>query len=152
MARRHHMLGAPLKRAERQAAAEGLLEFFGGDKRAVINYYVTSADRIMTKAIGLLTAESIFAAAALFESEKPRWGWLGSVSLVLLIVSVILCSSTLLATSASLTKEQLNHDALAEHGLHLFMNRTIRLTLALYVSGAAVLLILLQVVLGMVLK
>ena len=144
MTRAHprHMLGAPLRQAEREAAAEGLLDFFGGDKRAVIDYYVKSADRIMTKAIGLMTAESIFAAIALFASEKPRWGWLGGLSLILLIVSVILCSSTLLATSAGLTKDQLNHEAIARHGLNLFMSRTIRLTLALYFSGAAVLLIL----------
>jgi len=80
----------------------------------------------MTKAVGLMQADSIFAALALYLSEKPRLGLIGSLALTLLILAVVLCSTTLLATSAALGKGSLNDAAIARHGLNLTMDRTIR--------------------------
>ena len=69
-----NLLGAPLSRSDREAYCAALVEFFGSE-RAVGQYFVTAIDRVTNKSIGLLQADSIFAALALswlpkFECES----------------------------------------------------------------------------------
>jgi len=142
-----NLLGAPLSRADREAYLEGLCAFFGSE-RAVGQYFVTAIDRVTNKSVGLLQADSIFAGLALFLSERPH-GWLSSLSLVVLLAAVGLLCSNLIATSAALDREALNDQSILRHGLKLSVWRTVRFTLALYLSALSFALIVLQVLLGM---
>jgi hypothetical protein len=141
-----HLLGAPLKAHHREAYGEALVAFFGS-KRAVIEYFVKNLDRLTNKSIGVMTADSVFAAIALFLSEHRRLGVLSLIALAMLLVAVGLCCSNLVATSSGLASAKVTEDDILGHGLKANMARTIRFTLALYLSGAGFVLILAQVVL-----
>lgn len=142
-----NLLGAPLNRAEREAYCAALVEFLGSE-RAVGQYFVNAIDRITNKSIGLITAASIFSALALFLSERPHWGWLSAVGLVILLVAVILLCSNLIATSAGLDSTALNDKAILSHGLKLSTGRTVRFTIALYLTAISFALIVAQVLIG----
>ena len=146
---RRNLLGAFFGRTEREAYCAALVEFLGSE-RAVGQYFVTAIDRITNKSIGLITAVSIFAALALFLSERPHWGWLSTVGLVILLVAVILLCSNLIATSAGLDSTRLNDKAILSHGLKLSIGRTVRFTVALYLTAISFALIVAQVLLGVI--
>ncbi len=139
-----HMLGAPLAHHKRAAYCDALVGFFGS-KRAVIEYFVKNLDRLTNKSIGVMTADSVFAAIALFLSEHRPLGVLSLIALIALLLAVGLCCSNLVATSSGLSSAKVTDDDILNHGLHANMARTIRFTLALYLSGAGFALILLQV-------
>jgi hypothetical protein len=142
-----NLLGAPLGRADREAYCSALVEFFGSE-RAVGQYFVTAIDRITNKSIGLLQADSIFAARALFQSERARFGWMSQAGLVVLLLAVGLLCSNLIATSAALDRESLNDQSILRHGLKLSTGRTVRFTVALYMSAISFALIVAQVLIG----
>ncbi|HWE45962.1 MAG TPA: hypothetical protein VG407_08025 [Caulobacteraceae bacterium] len=141
-----HLLGAPLKAHKRSAYGEALVAFFGS-KRAVIEYFVKNLDRLTNKSIGVMTADSVFAAIALFLSEHKSLGVLSLIALVALLLAVSLCCSNLVSTSSGLASASVTDDEILQHGLKANMSRTIRFTLALYFSGAGFLLILVQALL-----
>ena len=142
-----NLMGAPLGRSDREAYCAALVEFFGSE-RAVGQYFVTAIDRITNKSIGLLQADSIFAALALFLSERPHFGWMSQAGLVVLLVAVALLCSNLIATSAALDRESLNDQSILKHGLKLSVWRTVRFTVALYLSAISFALIVAQVLIG----
>ena len=144
-----NLLGAPLGRADREAYCAALVEFLGSE-RAAGQYFVTPIDRITNKSIGLITAASLFAALALFLSERPHWGWLSAIGLVVLLVAVILLCSNMIATSAGLDSSALNDRAILSHGLKLSTGRTVRFTIALYLTAISFALIVAQVLLGVI--
>ena len=141
-----HLLGAPVNAHKREAYGEALVAYFGS-KRAVIEYFVKNLDRLTNKSIGVMTADSVFAAIALFLSEHRPLGVLSLAALVALLVAVSLCCSNLVSTSSGLTSAKVTEDELLSHGLKANMARTIRFTLALYLSGLGFLLILMQALL-----
>jgi hypothetical protein len=141
-----HMLGAPLHADHRTAYGEALVAYFGS-KRTVIEYFVKNLDRLTNKSIGVMTADSVFAAIALFLSEHKTLGVLSLVALIALLVAVGLCCSNLISTSSGLSSAKVSDDDILAHGLRVNMARTIRFTLALYLSGAGFLLLLIQVLL-----
>jgi hypothetical protein len=141
-----HLLGAPLKAHHRDAYGEALVAFFGS-KRAVIEYFVKNLDRLTNKSIGVMTADSVFAAIALFLSEHKQLGVLSLGALVVLLIAVGLCCSNLVSTSSGLASAKVTEDEILQHGLRVNMSRTIRFSLALYLSGAGFLLILVQALL-----
>lgn len=142
-----NLLGAPLSRSDREAYCAALVEFFGSE-RAVGQYFVTAIDRVTNKSIGLLQADSIFAALALFLSERPHYGWMSQAGLVVLLMAVGLLCSNLIATSAALDRESLNDQSILKHGLKLSTWRTVRFTVALYLSAISFALIVAQVLIG----
>jgi hypothetical protein len=141
-----HLLGAPLKAHKRDAYCEALVAYFGS-KRAVIEYFVKNLDRLTHKSIGVMTADSVFAAIALFLSEHRPLGVLSLIALMALLLAVGLCCSNLIATSSGLASAKVTDDDILSHGLRVNMERTVRFTLALYLSGAGFLLILVQALL-----
>jgi hypothetical protein len=141
------MLGAPLRRAEREDTADALVEYLGSE-RAVIEYFVRTIDRLTNKCIGLMTADGIFAALALFLSDRPKYGAIGTIALLSLLAAVGLLCTNLIATSSTLGRSSLNMAAVRAHGMKVVAARTIRFTIGLYLSGASLLLIVVQVLLG----
>ena len=141
-----HLLGAPLQAHKRDAYGDALVAFFGS-KRAVIEFFVKNLDRLTNKSIGVMQADSVFAAIALFLSEHKRWGVLSLCALVVLLIAVGLLCSNLVATSLGVSSAKVTDDELMDHGLKANMARTVRFTLALYLSGAGFLLILAQALL-----
>lgn len=141
-----HILGAPLSKAKRDAHLDGLQGYFGS-KRGVVEFFVKTIDRITNKSLGVMTADSVFSAMALFLSDRKPWGILSLLALIALVLAVGLCCSILIATSSGIATARLNEDAIMAHGLKVSMARTIRFTLALYLSGLGFLLILIQVLL-----
>ncbi|HEY3814227.1 MAG TPA: hypothetical protein VGL66_13460 [Caulobacteraceae bacterium] len=138
-----HLFGAPLNANKRDAYGEALIAFFGS-KRAVIEYFVKNLDRLTNKSIGVMTADSVFAAIALFLSEHRPLGVLSLAALVSLLLAVSLCCSNLVSTSSGLQSAKVTEDDILNHGLKANMARTIRFTLALYLSGLGFVLILVQ--------
>jgi len=144
------LLGVPVRRADRDAYRAALTAYLEGPKAAAA-YCMSALDRVMAKASGLMSADGIFAALSLYLSEKA-WGGLGTASLILLLIAVGLCCTTLWATSSGIAAERVTEEAILEHGLALVMGRTMRFTLALWLSGLAYLLLLVQVIAISVLK
>lgn len=141
-----HLLGAPLNAQKREAYGKALVAYFGS-KRAVIEYFVKNLDRLTHKSIGVMTADSVFAAIALFLSEHKPLGVLSLIALVALLLAVGLCCSNLIATSSGLASAKVTDDDILRHGLNANMARTIRFTLTLYLSGLGFALILVQALL-----
>jgi len=143
------LLGVPVRAGDRAAYVEALVGYLDGPK-AVSAYCMAALDRIMNKAMGLMTADSIFAALALYLSERPGGGLWGTGALILLLVAVGLCCTTLWSTSSGIAAHRVNEQAILQHGMSLVFGRTARFTVALWLSGLAYLFILVQVVLGLV--
>ena len=144
-----HVLGAPMKADKRAAYGDALVSFLGS-KRAVIDYFIKNLDRLTNKSIGVMTADSVFAAIALFLSADKAWGVLSLVALVALLLAVGLCCSNLVSTSSGLASAKVTEDDILRHGLTVNMARTVRFTLALYLSGAGFVLLLLQIIMQLV--
>jgi len=142
------LLGVPVRRDERLAYRQALVVYLDGPKAAA-TYCMSALDRIMAKAGGLMSADGIFAALALYLSERAGGGW-AAAALILLLLAVGLCCTTLWATSSGIAAERVTEEAILEHGLDLVMGRTMRFTVALWLSGAAYLFILVQVLIGLV--
>jgi hypothetical protein len=142
------LLGVPVAAHDRLAYRQALMDYLDGPKAASA-YCVTALDRIMGKAGGLMSADGIFAALALYLSERPDGGW-AATALILLLLAVGLCCTTLWATSSGIAAERVTEEAILEHGLKLVMGRTMRFTIALWLSGLAYLFILIQVLAGLV--
>jgi hypothetical protein len=66
---------------------------------------------------------------------------------VLLVAVALLCSN-LIATSAALDRQSLNDQSILRHGLKLSIWRTVRFTVALYLSAISFALIVAQVLIG----
>ncbi len=140
-----HVLGAPMTADKRTAYGEALVSFLGS-KRAVIDYFIKNLDRLTNKSIGVMTADSVFAAIALFLSADKAWGVLSLIALVSLLLAVGLCCSNLVSTSSGLASARVTEDDILRHGLTVNMARTVRFTLALYLSGAGFVLLLIQII------
>lgn len=145
------ILGAPTHPEDRRAYVEALTRFFDGPRPAAA-YCVTALDRLMNKAVGLMGADSIFAALALYLSEQPGQGGWGVAALVCLVLAVGLLCTTLWATSAGISPDRMTEKAILDHGLRLIMGRTQRFTLALWLSGLAYVFLLVQIVAGLLLS
>ena len=141
-----HVLGAPLAPAARERYGQGLLELFEGDYRAVNDFLLRSVDRLTDKSVGLMQADSVFAGIAVFLTANKAYATLASGALVILLAAVGLCCSNLISTSSRLGGK-LRPEAILAHGVKIMMDRTVRFTLALYLTGAAFALIILQVLL-----
>jgi hypothetical protein len=144
------LLGVPVRADDRLAYRQALTAYLDGPKAAAA-YCMAALDRIMAKAAGLMSADGIFAGLSLFLSEKPGGGW-GTAALILLILAVGLCCTTLWATSSGIDAKRLTEEDILNHGLDLVMGRTMRFTIALWLSGLAYLFILIQVLAGLVPK
>jgi hypothetical protein len=142
------ILGVPVRAQDQLAYRQALMAYLDGPKAASA-YCITALDRIMGKASGLMSADGIFAALALYLSERADGAW-ASAALILLLLAVGLCCTTLWATSSGISAERVTEQAILEHGLRLVMGRTLRFTIALWLSGFGYLFILIQVVLGLV--
>ena len=143
------LLGVPVRSADRRAYVEALTTYLDGPKAAAV-YCMSALDRITNKAAGLMSADGIFAALALYLSETPVIGGWGSAALMLLVLAVGLCCTTLWATSSGITAQRVTEQAILEHGMKLVMGRTMRFTIALWLSGLAYLFILIEVILDLV--
>lgn len=141
------LCGVPVRADERLAYRQALVAYLDGPKAAAA-YCMSALDRIVAKAGGLMSADGIFAALALYLSERANGGY-AAAALILLLLAVGLCCTTLWATSSGIAAERVTEDAILEHGLALVMGRTMRFTLALWLSGLAYLLILVQVLIGL---
>jgi hypothetical protein len=139
-------LGAPMAAAARERYGQGLLELFEGDHRDVNDFLLRSVDRLTDKSVGLMQADSVFAGIAVFLTGSKSHAGVATVALILLLAAVGLCCSNLISTSSRLGGK-LKPEAITAHGVKVMMDRTIRFTLALYLTGAAFALIILQVLL-----
>jgi hypothetical protein len=142
------LLGVPAHPADRAAYDEALLGECGGHD-GVRGRCQETLDRISDRAVGLMTADSIFAALALYLSEKPGLGMIGAVALIQLVLAVgLLCTCLwLFAPRAAPGRDTV--EAVAVYGLKLVRTRTIRFTISLWLSGLAYLFILAQVLLSL---
>jgi hypothetical protein len=145
------LLGVPVHAEDRRAYVEALTRYLDGPKAAAA-YCVTALDRLMNKAVGLMGADSIFAAIAVYLSERPGLGGWGAAALVLLVLAVGLLCTTLWATSSGIQPHRMTEAAVLEHGMRLVMGRTMRFTLALWLSGLGYVFLFIQVIAGFVLS
>lgn len=143
------LLGVPAHPADRVAYDEALLGSRGGHD-GVCAHCQETLDRISDRAVGLMTADSIFAALALYLSEKPGLGAIGSVAMVQLVLAVGLLCTCLWLIAHRPTPERNTPELVAAYGLMLVRGRTMRFTIALWLSGSAYFFILLQVLLSLV--
>ncbi|MBX7248404.1 MAG: hypothetical protein K1X35_05055 [Caulobacteraceae bacterium] len=143
------LLGVPAHPADRAAYDEALLGERGGHA-GVCEHCQATLDRISDRAVGLMTADSIFAALALYLSEKPGLGLIGALAMIQLVLAVGLLCTCLWLFAPRATPERTSREAVAAHGLNLVRTRTIRFTLSLWLSGLAYLFILAQVTLSLV--
>ena len=146
------VLGVPARADERAAYEAALLAERGGPK-AVCAHCQESLDRIAERAVGLMTADSIFAGLALFLADGKEMtldGVIGSLALVQLVLAVGLLCTTLWLIAPGVTAERSEDEAVMRHGLGLVRGRTIRFTVALWLSGSAYLFILAQVLLSLI--
>jgi hypothetical protein len=143
------LLGVPAHPEDRTAYDAALFGGRGGHD-GVRDHCQESLDRISDRAVGLMTADSIFAALALYLSEKPHLGLVGAVAMVMLVLAVgLLCTCLwLFAPRAAPGRETV--EAVAAYGLKLVRTRTIRFTISLWLSGLAYMFILAQVLLSLV--
>lgn len=143
------LLGVPAHPADRAAYDDALLGERGGHG-GVCEHCQSALDRIADRAVGLMTADSIFAAFALYLSEKPDLGLIGALAVVQLVVAVGLLCTCLWLFGPRATPDRATPEAVARYGLGLVRARTIRFTLSLWLSGTAYLFILVQVLLSLV--
>jgi hypothetical protein len=143
------LLGVPAHPADRVAYDAALLDERGGHA-GVSAHCQTALDRISDRAVGLMTADSIFAALALYLSEKPGLGMIGAFALVQLVLAVGLLCTCLWLIAHRATPERDTPELVAAYGLKLVRGRTMRFTLSLWLSGSAYFFILLQVLLSLV--
>lgn len=142
------LLGVPANAEDRRAYVEALTRYLDGPKAAAA-YCVTALDRLMNKAIGLMGADSIFAAIAVYLSERPGLGSLGTAALILFVLAVGLLCTTLWATSSGIQPHRMTEEAVLEHGMKLIMGRTMRFTIALWLSGLGYAFLFLQIIVGL---
>jgi hypothetical protein len=143
------LLGVPAHPADRAAYDEALLGERGGHG-GVCEHCQTALDRIAERAVGLMTADSIFAAFALYLSEKPGLGLIGSLAVIQLVLAVGLLCTCLWLFGPRATPDRSEPQAIAAYGLKLVRARTIRFTISLWLSGTAYLFIFTQVVLSLI--
>ena len=143
------LLGVPAHPADRTAYDAALLGERGGHD-GVCAHCREALDRISDRAVGLMTADSIFAALALYLSEKPGLGAIGAVALIQLVLAVGLLCTCLWLIAHRATPERNTPELVAAYGLNLVRGRTIRFTIALWLSGSAYFFILVQVILSLV--
>ena len=145
------LLGVPAHPADR-AAYEGAVASERGDARGVCGWCQEALDRIADRAVGLMTADSIFAGLALFLADAASGRTeklIGSLALVQLVLAVGLLCTTLWLIGPGVTADRREDEALTRHGFGLVRGRTIRFTVALWLSGSAYLFILAQVLLSL---
>jgi len=143
------LLGVPAHPADRAAYDDALLGERGGHG-AVCEHCQAMLDRIADRAVGLMTADSIFAAFALYLSEKPGLGLIGALAVIQLVLAVGLLCTCLWLFGPRATPERGTPELVAAYGLKLVRSRTMRFTIALWLSGTAYLFILAQVLLSLV--
>jgi len=143
------LLGVPAHPDDRLAYDEALLGERGGHD-GVRDHCQEALDRISDRAVGLMTADSVFAALALYLSEKPGLGLIGAVALIQLVLAVGLLCTCLWLFSPRAAPGRTTPAQLAAYGLGLVRTRTIRFTLSLWLSGSAYLFILAQVLVSLV--
>ena len=143
------ILGVPAHPADRLAYDDALLGEHGGHD-GLCAHCQTVIDRISDRAVGLMTADSIFAALALYLSEKPGLGPIGSIALIQLVLAVGLLCTCLWLFAPRKTPERHTPELVSAYGLKLVRTRTVRFTISLWLSGSAYFFILVQVILSLV--